>query len=403
MRDIHKLCKICLNPGTRDIFDSGFTNIVSRDELNRIAEKLRFVTLLKVSPKENLPQQICDLCIVQLNVSYNFKRLALKNDFYIRQYMIENGMNLLKEDDDQPVENSIEIHQIHNVIRTSNRYRPQQAITSIPNEPFRRNSTTSSVSGISTMIVNGCENGTTTVNGNSSDNQFVHPSRPFVQPIQIKTEPVDPDEENLDNIDKTQTNQSSPSSSSSGSVLTINSSEKSQRTRAKSPPMIVINGHITNTPNNNIQKTSHPTTSSKTTTNIDKTSPKASTSVSSDKFKEKLRDKENEEPKKTKNLPKQVKSINKKTKEKPRDNSRNLRTIKKPINPIENKRKLREAAKKMVEKRNQQKKEASLKKIKKAIQMKIAKNQQKVNKKKQDGKQHKNAQKGPKESNEKNA
>lgn len=48
MRDIHKLCKICLNPGTRDIFDSGFTNIVSRDELNRIAEKLRFVTLLKV-------------------------------------------------------------------------------------------------------------------------------------------------------------------------------------------------------------------------------------------------------------------------------------------------------------------------------------------------------------------
>ncbi|KAL7050942.1 hypothetical protein ACKWTF_004275 [Chironomus riparius] len=373
MHDIHKLCKICLNPGTRDIFDSGFTNIVSRDELNRIAEKLRFVTLLKVSPKENLPQQICDLCIVQLNVSYNFKRLALKNDFYIRQYMIENGMNLLKEDDDHPVENSIEIHQIHNVIRTSSRYRPQPAISSIPNEPFRRNSTTSSVSGISSMIVNGCETNGTAVNGNTSDNQFVHPSRPFVQPIQIKTEPVDPDEENNG---KNPTTQSSPSSSSSGSVLTINSSEKSLRARAKSPPMIVINGHISNTPNNKTL----PPTSSKAVTNTDKG------------ITEKLRDKENEEPKKT-NL--RVK----KTNEKPRNNLRNLRTIKKPTNPIENKRKLREAAKKIIEKRNQQKKEAGLKKIKKAIRMKTAKNQQNVmskKKKEQNGKQHKNVQGRPK-------
>ena len=337
----------------------------------------------QVSPKENLPQQICDLCIVQLNVSYNFKRLALKNDFYIRQYMIENGMNLLKEDDDHQVENSIEIHQIHNVIRTSNRYRPQPAISSIPNEPFRRNSTTSSVSGISTMIVNGCENNGPITNGNSSDNQFVHPSRPFVQPIQIKTEPIDPDEENNG------TNQTSPNSSSSESVLTINSSEKSLRTRAKTPPMIVINGHIENTPNNtNNQKTSQPT-STKTSSNTEKLSKKSTASVSSDKFKEKLRDKENEEPKKTKNLPTRAHKVIK-TKEKPRDKLRNLRTIKKPINPIENKRKLREAAKKMVEKRNQQKKEANLKKIKKAIQMKIAKNQ-KANKK-----QHKNVQKSQK-------
>lgn len=50
MREIQKLCKICLNQGSRDIFDAGFTNIVqNRDEIHRIAEKLRYVTLLKVS------------------------------------------------------------------------------------------------------------------------------------------------------------------------------------------------------------------------------------------------------------------------------------------------------------------------------------------------------------------
>lgn len=60
MRDsnsIHKLCRICLNQGSRDIFhESNFMtrNLVSQtDELERLQEKLRYVTLLKVSV-ENL-------------------------------------------------------------------------------------------------------------------------------------------------------------------------------------------------------------------------------------------------------------------------------------------------------------------------------------------------------------
>lgn len=60
MRDsnsIHKLCRICLNQGSRDIFhESNFMsssrNLVSQtDELERLQEKLRYVTLLKVSDK----------------------------------------------------------------------------------------------------------------------------------------------------------------------------------------------------------------------------------------------------------------------------------------------------------------------------------------------------------------
>lgn len=60
MRDInsiHKLCRICLKPGSRDIHDNNFLgrNLVStssENELGRIAEKLRYVTLLKVRGKK---------------------------------------------------------------------------------------------------------------------------------------------------------------------------------------------------------------------------------------------------------------------------------------------------------------------------------------------------------------
>lgn len=53
MREINrvdKLCRICLAQGTRNIFDqSALTNLMSeRNDLNKIAEKLRFVTMLKV-------------------------------------------------------------------------------------------------------------------------------------------------------------------------------------------------------------------------------------------------------------------------------------------------------------------------------------------------------------------
>lgn len=49
MRDIQKMCRICLSQGSRDIFEnSSIANLLARDDLSRIAEKLRFVTMLKV-------------------------------------------------------------------------------------------------------------------------------------------------------------------------------------------------------------------------------------------------------------------------------------------------------------------------------------------------------------------
>lgn len=194
-----------------------------------------------MNPKENLPQQICDLCIVQLNVSYNFKRLALKNDFQIRQYMIENGMSLTKDDDDSiETTTALEIHQIqHNVIRT-NRYRQIAA------PEIRRNSTTSSVSGASTMMINGRENDATS---NNTANNFVTP-RPMVRPMQIKIEPVDPDE--AQQKDGSPATSSLSNASEPASVVTIYSSTPSEK---PSPPMIKING-IVNNDSFNAKKTS---------------------------------------------------------------------------------------------------------------------------------------------------
>jgi hypothetical protein len=307
-----------------------------------------YIFISQVNPKENLPAQICDLCIVQLNVSYNFKRLALKNDFYIRQYIIENGMSLMKDvdDDHNGVETALEIHQIHNVIRTSNRYHHRApAISHSINSELRRNSTTSSVSGVSTMIVNnGCDSN---INGasNGNDNGFVQPTlnansnnsnnnnvsngiaKPFqVRPIQIKTEPVDPDEEDSTvngESNATNTNQSSPTSSNGSlSIVTVSSSNKSTN-RPKTPPMIVINGLVSHE-KKNIEK-------------------------------EKL----SNIPIKNKSTPQQKKNprnnVEKNESEsKPRGSMRpNLRTIQKRPDASENKRKLREAAKKILDKRNE--------------------------------------------------
>lgn len=40
----------------------------------------------------NFPQMLCDLCIIQLNVAYNFKRLAIENDKKLDQFVIEKGL-----------------------------------------------------------------------------------------------------------------------------------------------------------------------------------------------------------------------------------------------------------------------------------------------------------------------
>lgn len=43
---------------------------------------------------ENLPKNMCDSCIIQLNVAYNLKKNAIQSDLKLRQYMIEFGINV---------------------------------------------------------------------------------------------------------------------------------------------------------------------------------------------------------------------------------------------------------------------------------------------------------------------
>lgn len=47
MREVHKMCRICLGQGSREIFEP--SSLLAAGDLSRIAEKLRYVTLLKVS------------------------------------------------------------------------------------------------------------------------------------------------------------------------------------------------------------------------------------------------------------------------------------------------------------------------------------------------------------------
>lgn len=97
--NLAKICRICLTEGSRHIFQKTVTNdaLYNVSSLNRISEKLRYVTLLKIDEMENLPAMICDLCIVQLNVAYNFKRQATESDTKLRQYLIENGIDIMKD------------------------------------------------------------------------------------------------------------------------------------------------------------------------------------------------------------------------------------------------------------------------------------------------------------------
>jgi hypothetical protein len=49
MREIHKMCRICLQTsGSRSIFETSTNLLANCSDLARIAEKLRFVTMLKV-------------------------------------------------------------------------------------------------------------------------------------------------------------------------------------------------------------------------------------------------------------------------------------------------------------------------------------------------------------------
>lgn len=264
--------------------------------------------------------------------------------------MVENGINLLKEDDvDDGMETALEIHQIHNVIRTSNRRPliapppPPQITTTTTTtttvSDLRRNSTTSSVSGVSAMIMNGCDtNHLITSNGNISRNELTQKSmKPFnVRPIQIKTEPIDPDYGDVSN--GKQTIQSSPTNSSGSlSILTVNSSSRGA-SRAKTPPMIVINGIINK---NTFDKTP-------------KIVQKASVVIK-------------ESPRNIDRPPPRKASLKRDTSDKKdqlivRNKVRDLRTIKKPPKQLETKKKLRECAMRSIDKKKKEKSKSDKKK-----------------------------------------
>lgn len=55
---------------------------------------LSILSLNQVDECENLPKNMCDSCIIQLNVAYNLKKNAIQSDMKLRQYMIEFGINV---------------------------------------------------------------------------------------------------------------------------------------------------------------------------------------------------------------------------------------------------------------------------------------------------------------------
>ncbi|XP_063708699.1 uncharacterized protein LOC134837261 [Culicoides brevitarsis] len=92
--ELSKICRICLAEGSQNIFHHNRRNVDSISSLDRILEKLRFVTMLKIQPTDCLPGMICDSCIVQLNVAYSFKMKAIESDTKLHQYAIEKGFSM---------------------------------------------------------------------------------------------------------------------------------------------------------------------------------------------------------------------------------------------------------------------------------------------------------------------
>ncbi|XP_031633359.1 uncharacterized protein LOC116347082 [Contarinia nasturtii] len=102
-KNLGNICRVCLSSASRNIFEKSTAsqndfsipaigeNVSS---LDRLVEKLRYVTMLKVDECENLPKNMCDSCIIQLNVAYNLKKNAIQSDLKLRQYMIEFGINV---------------------------------------------------------------------------------------------------------------------------------------------------------------------------------------------------------------------------------------------------------------------------------------------------------------------
>ncbi|GAB0091722.1 hypothetical protein DMENIID0001_065870 [Sergentomyia squamirostris] len=95
-RNYAKTCRICLAEGKFcfvDLFSNapGAGRCESVSSVSRLLEKFRFVTMIQISESDNLPTMICDSCIVELNVAYNFKRQAIDSSVFLQRHFIEMG------------------------------------------------------------------------------------------------------------------------------------------------------------------------------------------------------------------------------------------------------------------------------------------------------------------------
>ncbi|XP_049297202.1 uncharacterized protein LOC125771054 [Anopheles funestus] len=81
------LCRVCMGKGVWNIFSINAINdeLCTAASINYIRDKLQYVTELQLHEDDGLPLRICELCIIQLNVAYRFKQLAIESDCKLRQ------------------------------------------------------------------------------------------------------------------------------------------------------------------------------------------------------------------------------------------------------------------------------------------------------------------------------
>uniref|UniRef100_A0A182WI85 ZAD domain-containing protein n=1 Tax=Anopheles minimus TaxID=112268 RepID=A0A182WI85_9DIPT len=104
------VCRVCLAEGAWNIFS---TNIINDSRctvasINCIRDKLQYVTELQLHEDDGLPIRICELCIVQLNIAYRFKRLATESDGRLRKTLptrevSPSTQNAITNGEDAPV------------------------------------------------------------------------------------------------------------------------------------------------------------------------------------------------------------------------------------------------------------------------------------------------------------
>lgn len=155
------------------------------------------VFTFQIDEMENLPPMICDLCIVQLNVAYNFKRQATESDTKLRQYLIENGIDIMKDVRSLPA------------IRTAEQPSASVRTLSVPNRTNHRvnSGSSASVFEVPTNRIGAPTNG--------------RPFEPRLIPIRIKVETPETVEQSSEPGDLLSTSTISPLSTGTVPVVTV--------------------------------------------------------------------------------------------------------------------------------------------------------------------------------------